>query len=355
MLMLLAWRDVELTTLDTLHKMIAQDENTRVEFKREASDSVLQSMSTSLAAMSNAQGGTIIFGVTDKKDPAGCVLKGNERDRISQEASNCQPIVRVEFEEVPFGNRTFLLVKVPRSKLVHNDIQRKFPVRVGNITGYLDAYGLISLLQERGLVYREGQQPQELGVVAQQERAKIPAEELTTLSRSLESSDRIVRREALRDLTANPFKYIVLEDQSVAKLIERFLDTGDQEEQALALDLLRYVANWGNAKEKRVAGSWMTRIAKIGVTATPEIARRAFDVLQSAGRREAVDILVHWVRNSDDDIYAKLQPANMVTNISHYGLRTPLRQALYDLLEKGPDERTRKRALEVLNMVRQAY
>jgi predicted HTH transcriptional regulator len=51
------------TTLDELQQLIAQKENARVEFKREVLDSVLQGMSTIIAAMSYAHGGVIIFGV----------------------------------------------------------------------------------------------------------------------------------------------------------------------------------------------------------------------------------------------------------------------------------------------------
>jgi hypothetical protein len=341
------------TTLDELQQLIAQKENTRVEFKREVSDSVIQSMSTSVAAMSNAQGGVIIFGVTNQEEPAGCLLKGNDRDRISQEASNCQPVVKIELEEVPFGSRSFLLVKVPRSNVVHNDSQRKFPVRVGNITGYLDAYGVISLLQERGLIRPES--AQQATSLTEQPRLPLSAKEMALLSRGLESVDPVIRLEAVRDLTATPFKQIVIEDPSIAKIVQHLLQSGSAEEKGLILDLVRHVANWGTAKEKEIVTSWMDIFTTMGKTSPPEIARKAFDALQSARRREAVDVLLHWIKTRNDEDYTQLQPGSSLANISYYGLSSYLRAGLYGLLENTPDERIKKRTLEALKAVRSSF
>src|SRR5207245_8707977 len=138
----------------------------------------------------------------------------------------------------------------PRSNVVHNDLQRKFPVRVGNITGYLDAYGLVSLLQERGLTRPESLQ--QLSPQVEQKRTPLPADEMALLSRSLESKDPAIRLEAIRDLTSSPYKYVVLENKSVSKIIGDLLELGSSEEKGLALDLVRYVANWGKPKDREI-------------------------------------------------------------------------------------------------------
>jgi len=280
-------------------------------------------------------------------------LKGTERDRISQEASNCQPLVRIELEEVPFGNRSFLLVKVPRSNVVHNDLQRKFPVRVGNITGYLDAYGLISLLQERGLTRPES--IQQLSPQVEQKRTPLPADEMALLSRGLESNDPAIRLEAIRDLTSTPFKYVVLENKSVSKLIGNLLESGSLEEKGLALDLVHYVSNWGTPKEKEIVSSWTAALVNIGKTSSTDIARKAFDALLSARRQETIDVLLQWIKERTDEEYAVLQPGSILTNLSYYGLRTHVREALYSLLQQSPEQRTRKRTLDILKVIRTGY
>ncbi len=162
-----------MTSVNELRQLIEQGEDTQVEFKVEVSEDVLRDLPTRLAAIANSQGGRIIFGVANNKEPKGLTLKGDERDRISQSASNCAPPIPVELEEVRFGNRSFIVVRVPRSKVVHSDPQRKFPVRIGTITGYLDTFGLVSLLQERSIIRSENLQGLQLAPATQRKREPI--------------------------------------------------------------------------------------------------------------------------------------------------------------------------------------
>ncbi len=65
-------------------------------------------------------------------------------------ATSCNSDARMtsEPEEIRFRSRSFIVVKVPKSSLVHNDHQKKFPIRLGTMTHHLDALGLVNLLQE---------------------------------------------------------------------------------------------------------------------------------------------------------------------------------------------------------------
>jgi hypothetical protein len=341
-------------TFDDLHLLISQRENSSVEFKAEVSEDVLRGLSTDIAALANSRGGMIIFGVTDDQDPRGCDLQGDEREKISQRASNCRPAVKIDFEEILFGPRHFLIVNVPRSTVVHSDIERRFPVRIGNITDYLDALGLVALLQERGLL--RGDETEQLRAKARQEREPIPDSEVSVFIRVLNSEDRDARLEALKDLDSLVYRYVLLENESVANILERILRSEREHEIQRVLAVLRSVANSGTPGEKETVLPWMGKIAEIAMAShSAAVSREAFDVLQIARREAVVDVLVHWITKADDAHFERLQPANMLGNVKFYGLDGPIRDAMYTLLERQSDKNVRKRAMNLLEAVRRAY
>lgn len=55
-------------TFDELRRLVEQSEDAHVELKQMASEDVLRELPTRIAAVANAQGGAIIFGVTDDKE-----------------------------------------------------------------------------------------------------------------------------------------------------------------------------------------------------------------------------------------------------------------------------------------------
>ncbi len=58
-------------TLDDLEELVRESESARVELKREISEDVVRGLSTDIAALANYEGGYIVFGFTDDKEPMG--------------------------------------------------------------------------------------------------------------------------------------------------------------------------------------------------------------------------------------------------------------------------------------------
>lgn len=338
-----------MTTSDDLHRLISDKENVRVDFKVDATEDVLRGFSTDVASFANTQGGTIIFGVTDDGDPLGCKLTQVQRDRISQEMSKCHPIINADFEEVSFGTRKFFVVKIPKSRLIHNDHQRRFPVRIGNITEYLDASGLVSILQERAVVSNNTavQIPQE-----QAGRKTLPSDDALVLTNTLRNADRTIRLEALKDLATMPYWFALFENEDLASAVGQILTGNDLEEEGFVLESLRGIAHAGSEKEKTVLRGWFPRIEELANSGSPDLVRKSFDVLQSARSSGAVRILEHCVREIDDVLYSQLQLTNSLANIGYYGLKDRARKSMYTILGNSPDARTRKRATEILEVLR---
>ena len=121
-----------MTSVEELQQFIGRGEDTQTDFKEVLSEEVLRGLPTDLAAIANSQGGRIIFGVKDNKDPIGITLAGNEFDRISQCASNCHPAILAEPEEIRSGSRSFIVVKSSQEQSGSQRQQKQVPDPVGN-------------------------------------------------------------------------------------------------------------------------------------------------------------------------------------------------------------------------------
>ena len=337
-----------------LHELIKQGENARVEFKQELSNDVLKDLDTDIAAMANLQGGTIVFGVTDDRIPVGCKLEKKDREAVSQQALRCGPPVHIELGEIEFGEMKFLVVGIERSTIIHNDHRHRFPVRIGDKTGFLDAAGLISLLQERRLISAEA--TLQVPPPSERKRERIPDSEVRLLERTLSSTDSPLRLEALRDIHNLAHRSILLDRERISTPIAQLLESGSDEERGLVLDIVRTIVLWGARSEKEVVAPWMETVAEAGkALSRAEIARKAFDVLQNAKNGGAVEVLVHWVKSAEDDAFTSFNPRNMLANISFYGLDQAIREAMYSILESDADARVRERASTILEAVRNAH
>ena len=341
-------------TIDDLHRLIAQWENTKVEFKSELSESVVRDLPTSICAFANSQGGIMVFGVTNSGDPTGLELKGDERERISQAAEKCRPSVSIDIEQIPFGKRNFLVVEIPRSRIVHSDTEQRFPKRIGSITSYLDAPGLLALIEERELV--RGRAEQESTPASEQKRVPLSPSLESSIPKALDSKTADVRIQVLMDLSIMVYEYYIFESEKIAGQVGAALKSENEEETRLALDLARSVSIWGTDNEKKQLAKMLPDIIKIATSSgNPTIARSAFDVVQSARELAAKDILEFWICMPDDKFYDALGIPNMLVNIGFYGLKEPIRDAMYSMLSRAEDETTKKRIVSILEAVRRSH
>lgn len=338
-------------TINDLHDRIAQGENANTEFKSELSESVLRDLPTRICAFANSQGGIMIFGVTNSKDPIGVELKGDERERISQASEKCRPSISIDFEQVPFGKRNFLVVKVQRSRIVHSDPDQKFPIRIGSITSYLDAPGLMALIEERALL---GRAAEGISLPSSEERRRehIPEELKVSIIKLLESDRPEVRIQVLMDLSNMAYQHSILESDKIASGIEKSLGSELDEEKRLATELLRSISYSGTEIEKERLTKWLPSISNTAkTTSNTALARSSFEILLSSGNSATKEVLEYWIDKADEKFYNELQPSGMLVNAGHYGVKQLIREGLYALLVRMDDPCRRKRiegALEVL-------
>jgi hypothetical protein len=343
-----------MTSFNDLQQIIDRGEDTQTEFKEVLSEEVLRGLPTDLAAIANSQGGRIIFGVKDNKDLIGITLAGNEFDRISQCASNCHPAILAEPEEIRSGSQSFIIVKVPKSNLVHNDNKNRFPIRLGTTTQYLDGSGLVALLLERGVFRSEALQTSAFSSQQlRQERLALPESDAARILRHLTSKDPTIRLEALRDTMSVQYRIIFLENKKIADALGTLLSSEIEAEVKMLLNLLGGVAQWGSSEEKKIVAGWANTILRIGkAAASLELSKAALNVLMYSKHRGAVDLLDHWVTSLDDSSWTTLQLNTF------WALRIELRglaqDEMYKILEDPKaNDAIKKRALAVLDVLRQ--
>src|SRR2546426_271495 len=343
---------------DDIVRLAQQGETATVEFKERLTPEVLQGLSTDLASFANAQGGRIIFGITRSGETIGYPLQGKEREQISQRARNCQPPVRIDFEEVRSGSKSFLVVSIPQSKAVHSDHEFRIPSRVGDTTGHLDALAILMLFRERGHVSVEGAEQVIAGGRDQARRIPLPEQDSARYGRLLRAKDPTVQGEAIRDLEKAAYRQIILENPVVVDALGSLMQTGAATEELnrQLMSIARALVLWGSDREKATAVGWLPEVERMAkLSPSAETARAAFDVLGAAHDGRAVQVMIHWVREGDESRFKSLAPEGLLQNIRFYGLYQPISSAMYDILENETREDVRTRAVAILKAARESY
>src|SRR3712207_9256516 len=88
--------------LDIVKELIAEKENGQVEFK-ETTGQLERGMET-LCAFLNGEGGTVLFGVTDKGKIVGQEVSDKTKRDIAEAINRLEPITAVQISYVPLPN-----------------------------------------------------------------------------------------------------------------------------------------------------------------------------------------------------------------------------------------------------------
>ena len=166
-----------MTTRTELLEIIASDENSGVEFKRD--DIRSQDLAKELVAFSNLQGGVVLLGVEDDGTITGLMRHDLEEWVMNVCRDKIRPAI-VPFFEMIRGvkdNHDVAIVRVTRGydvhSLWHNNTNR-YLIRVGTQSREASPEELARLFQQRGSV--RGRAPARVGRYAREPRPETAAE-----------------------------------------------------------------------------------------------------------------------------------------------------------------------------------
>lgn len=108
---------MKIDNLEDINERIAQTENEQVEFK-ETTGQLERGMET-LCAFLNGEGGTVLFGVTDKGKVIGQEVADVTKRSIAEAINRLEPttIVQVSYVPVPDSHKKIVALHVEESRL----------------------------------------------------------------------------------------------------------------------------------------------------------------------------------------------------------------------------------------------
>ena len=112
-----------------LKQRIAQGENATTEFKENFDQEVIETA----AAFANTDGGTVLIGVTDRRDISGITIgKETLRDISNRISQTTEPRVSLEVESVDIEEKSVLLVHIAEASIKPVSVRGRCYKRVGN-------------------------------------------------------------------------------------------------------------------------------------------------------------------------------------------------------------------------------
>ena len=130
--------------MDEKIKLLLQEgEGYKVEYKESPAD-----IDKELVSFTNASGGIILLGVSDRGEIKGINITNKLKSQIQDIANNCQPRVGVGFEE--YDN--LLLIRIPEGKNKPYSCSRGFFLRVGPNSQKMTRDEILQFAIDEGIV-----------------------------------------------------------------------------------------------------------------------------------------------------------------------------------------------------------
>jgi ATP-dependent DNA helicase RecG len=153
-----------LTTSGEVRYLLAEGRGTQVDWMPAGTPPAR--IATSLVGMANAQGGSLIIGVSPRTNRVPGVPDPEQAiDRVLQAALMAEPPLVIPFPElIEFDNRTVILVRIPAGLPHVYALDGRYLVREGPVVGPLSAPRLRRMLVERGVTSFESEAPPGAGL-----------------------------------------------------------------------------------------------------------------------------------------------------------------------------------------------
>jgi hypothetical protein len=327
-----------------LKQLISKVEGLEIETKETPSEDVLNQLSKSCASFANTQGGSIIIGVNRNGKIVGANINQQVMDRISSEAANCKPPVKVQLNLYQEEGKTVLQVLVPKSEYLHTDKSFRFPLRTGSVTSFMELGTILAYAKERNLVGGESTRPPET-----RERRKPDINELKPFVDGLSNKDSSVRLNALTNLSSLVF-YTVIETQKqlLLKLAKALQDPdANVRQSALRLyELLNYHASLPHKIE------YNKKILPLAIEVANhddnmEVRKAALRALVVTGDKRVIRTIVRMIGCLSEDEYKTAFTDNVWIALGNSGLGPIFRRELFKKFVSNTNENTRRRIEEI--------
>ena len=327
-----------------LRQLVSKVEGLEIEAKETPSEDVLNQFSKSCASFANTQGGSIVIGVNRNGRIVGANINQQIMDKISSEAANCRPPVKVQLNLYQEEGKTVLEVFVPKSEYLHTDKSFRFPFRTGSVTSFMELGTILAYAKERNLVGGEFTYPQ-----GTRERRKPDTNELKPFVDGLSNKDSRVRLNSLTNLSSLVFHTMIETQKKLIPKLPKVLKDTDADVRKLALrlyELLNYQASLSHKKEynKKIL-PLAIEIAKND--ANKEVKKQALSTSVGTGDKRVIGTMVQMIDCLSEDEYKTMFTDDVWSVLANSGLGTKFRRELFKEFVNNTNEDARRRIEEI--------
>jgi hypothetical protein len=327
-----------------LRQLIAKVEGLEIEAKETLSEDVLTQLSKSCASFANTQGGSIIIGVNRNGKIVGANVNQQLMDRISSEAANCKPPVKVQLNLYQEKGKTVLQVLVPKSEYLHTDKTSRFPLRTGSVTSFMDLGMILAYAKERNLVGGEPTLPAQT-----RERRKPDLNELKPYSDGLSHKDSRVRLNALNNLASLVYSTAIETHKELLPKLAKVLQDQDSNVRKSAFRLYELLDYHALPSHKRKYNKKILPIVieVINHDGDIDVRKQALIALAGTGDRRAIRSILRMICRLSGDEYKVAIPDQVFYSLVNTGLGPEFRRALFKEFKSNKNEDTRRRIEEI--------
>ena len=327
-----------------LKQLTSKVEGLEIETKETPSEDVLNQFSKSCASFANAQGGSIVIGVNRNGKIVGANINQQIMDRISSEAANCIPPVKVQLNVYQEEGKTVLHVFVPKSEYLHTDKSSRFPLRTGSVTSFMELGMILAYAKERNLVGGESARAQET-----RERRKPATNELKPFVDGLSHKDSRIRLNALTNLASLVFYTMIETEKKLLLKLAKVLQDPDANVRKSALRLyesLNYQASLSNKIE------YNKKILPLAIEVASndvnlEVRRQALSALVGTGEERVIRTIVQMIGCLSEDEYKAVFTDSVWSALPNSGLGHKFRRELFKEFVSNTNEDVRRRIEEI--------
>ena len=321
---------------EELKRLVFQGEGTTPDFKLDLREESFKEFSKDLAAFSNADGGQILVGVADNKEIVGVEWDSEKSARVYLEGSRCNPKIQPSISTVDVPRKgTVVVISIPKSASVHQDVNLRHPLRIGNTTVNMDIALLLAVAKGKGLIVGDQLGMKAPPLIQVSPQRKRP-DKLRYLVGYLGNQDSVVREEALKELSRYTFRY---KTELLPGLEDRIFAMLDDVKASVRLQVLHQTyATWsqlGARTKKRFEEMLVPKATRMSRTDPDNSFRnRAIYLLCELGTQSAIEVIIHVLRNEPEATYAQLGVTNGFRELVKKQPSTALQKRLFEELSK---------------------
>lgn len=349
--------NIDQITNEQLANWIKEKEWDKLEYKENLSIFKFEELSKYFAAFANTDGGILVLGINKQGQTIGCSLNDEDRNLVSQQAANCDPhVMNIQIKEREYDNKKITLIYIPKSRMIHQDVKKRFPIKSGSIIAYHNIVSLIQSLKARELLTGKVEFLEEPIPIIKSGKRDIPVDvEFCLIAIKGNNKDTIL--EGLRELEVLIYKVNILDQKDILNMIKELLDNKETDilNKSLKIieDMVRFVGREkGDDSEdrKKLIELYNCKILDIVKKEDIEMRAGAIRVLIEMDDDNFIEPLTKFILENEDSRNKFPFGTMRISN------RKKLKTALLRKLEKNKlDTDVKKRIRDIIEETRRDY